>query len=303
MASSFERRRQLRERSGESLPVAVPPAAARGRDRAGQHAGGRREHQSARSAESRSSRSSRRTSWPVSSAGSGRTRRKGRRVAARRVRLPAPVAAVPDVRHLRPSGHERHGRREKRLDRPDAGVDAPEQSVRVVAGRAAGRSREPRDERSVASRSICAYRIALARPPAKAEIGHRHGFDSQAVARRVHARASQPRRVRLHGGRACAQEGDDQNVASRDAAGTSGTAGNSCSVRAAASAVWRWRICSTAMGCWRRPPQLTPVRQPASGVNPYAPGRRISSRARPPSSRCSWAAAGARSTPSIPSRP
>ena len=79
MASSFERRRQLRERSGQSLPLAVPPAAARGRDRPRQHAGGRREHQSARSAESRSFRSSRKTSWPASSAGSGRPRRKGRR--------------------------------------------------------------------------------------------------------------------------------------------------------------------------------------------------------------------------------
>ena len=39
-------RRQRRERSGQSLPVAIPAAAARGRDRARQHAGGWREHQS-----------------------------------------------------------------------------------------------------------------------------------------------------------------------------------------------------------------------------------------------------------------
>ena len=38
---------------------------------------------------------------------------------------------------------------QKRLDRADAGADAAEQPVRAVAGRAAGRSREPRGERSV----------------------------------------------------------------------------------------------------------------------------------------------------------
>ena len=79
-------------------------------------------------------------------------------VAPRRLRLPAAVAALPDVRHVRPSGHERHRRRQERVHGADPGADAPEQPVRAVTGTTAGRSREPRRPTIRARRSI--WRIA-----------------------------------------------------------------------------------------------------------------------------------------------
>ena len=45
-------------------------------------------------------------------------------LAPRRLRLPAAVASLPDVRHVRSSRHERHGRGPKRVHRADAGADA-----------------------------------------------------------------------------------------------------------------------------------------------------------------------------------
>ena len=137
------RRRQFGDRPGEPLSVAVQAAAARGRDRPRQHARGRRQHQPGRW---------RRADLSVHSAGNpGRPvpRQVGDHagrpggLAPWRLRLSAPVAAVPDVRHLRPSRHERHRRREERLDRSDPGADAAEQSVRAVASQVAGGSRQP----------------------------------------------------------------------------------------------------------------------------------------------------------------
>ena len=53
---------------------------------------------------------------------------------------------------------------------------------------------------------------------------------------------------------------------------TSGRDATFCSARAAASAAWRWRICSTRTSCWRakRVPTGACGAQPA-GFNPYAP--------------------------------
>ena len=85
-------------------------------------------------------------------------------VAAWRLRLSPAVAAVPDVRYVRSSRHECHGRREERLDRADAGADAAEQSVRAVAGRNASRIAWRASASDPDAQVELAYRIALARP-------------------------------------------------------------------------------------------------------------------------------------------
>ena len=75
-------RRQFGERPGESLSVALPAAAARGRDRPRQHARGRRQHQPGRWRRTDLSvHPARHPGRPVSAA-SGRTRRKVRRPGA-----------------------------------------------------------------------------------------------------------------------------------------------------------------------------------------------------------------------------
>ena len=155
MASSFDERGRRARRSREPLPVAVPAAAARGRDRARHHARGRRQHQSRQSAASRSSRSSRRTSSPGSSAASGRTRQKARRrggaasTSTGGDRCPTRCSTrsiIPDMNVVAGAQKCLHG--------ADAGADAVEQSVRAVAGRAAGGTRQPRDARLADARSI-----------------------------------------------------------------------------------------------------------------------------------------------------
>ena len=104
MASAFERRRRRDERSGESVPVALPPAAPRRGDRARQHAGGRRQHQPGDRrpadlpvhAEGASSTGQYRGNWENTPDGPAAWRR-GVYVYQRR------VAAVSDVRHVRSS--------------------------------------------------------------------------------------------------------------------------------------------------------------------------------------------------------
>jgi hypothetical protein len=103
-----------------------------------------------------------------------------------------------------------------------------------------------------------AHRIALARPPAKANEmaiatdlirNSHHG---------IYARAAQSRRVRLHGERLRpARESESSSAAARGINMSHRcnrhfrTAGNSCSVRAAGSAVWPWRTARPRWVGWR----------------------------------------------------
>ena len=99
------------------------------------------------------------------------------------------------------------------FDHPDMNVVAGARNVSTVptqaltllnnpfvlgAGRAAGRAGADRRRRSRAAQVDLAYRLALARPPAPAEIDIAVGLIRGAVAGRVHPRPSEPRRVHLH---------------------------------------------------------------------------------------------------------
>ena len=100
-----------------------------------------------------------------------------------------------------------------------------------------GRSEATRDPRS--RRSIWRIGSRSRGPPTQDEIAVGADLIRSAVAGRLHARAAEPERVPVHEVRPCRI----------DAQSISGPGASSSSDPAAASAAWRWRICSTSRGC------------------------------------------------------
>ena len=135
------------------------------------------------------------------------------------------------------------------FDHPDMNVTAGARNVSTVPTQALTLLNNPfvLSEAQVARRSRAAVRRSDPYAQVDAGLSHRAGAaarrrprsaigdrsDQEPIARIVHARRPQPRRVPVHEVSACRI----------DAAGTSGTGANSCSGRAAASAVSRWRTC------------------------------------------------------------
>ena len=131
------------------------------------------------------------------------------------------------------------------------------------AQRSGRRASSSEAQRSVAQVDL-AYRIALARPATETEIAIGIDLITTQSLEVVHARRPEPGRVPVHEVTRCRI----------DAAGTSGTVANFCSDRAAASAGWRWRTCSTGRACWPpsgRAAATDACAAAAVGVNPYAP--------------------------------
>ena len=97
-----------------------------------------------------------------------------------------------------------------------------------------------------ASQVDLAYRIALARPPtADRDRRSAPSLIAQPVARRIHARRCSTSTSSCTSG--------ERHVASLQQ-DISGIGANFCSAPAAASAAWRWRICSIGRACWRPTP-------------------------------------------------
>ena len=165
-------------------------------------------------------------------------------VAPQRLRLPAPFARLPVLRHLRPAGSEPDRGGAQRLHRLDAGADADEQPVRPEPGRAvrraagaggAGRSGRP-DRARVPDRAD----PQADRGGARYRPRPRH----RAVAGRLRARDDEPERVpvpevargRPRGKRRCP-------ITTTAVSGRSGRGATSCSSRGAASPAWPWPTC------------------------------------------------------------
>ena len=160
------------------------------------------------------------------------------------------------------AGHERHRRRPKRLDGPDAGADAAEQSLSSCRRRSSSRSACRSEAGRAAQQIDRAYRIALTRPATRA---------GNVASRSTWSRSSRSSRSRT----SCSiwtssyTRGDRCRI---DAAGNSGIDASFCFNPAAGSAGWRWRICSigTARCRQRRPSPIRARRRPSASTR-YAP--------------------------------
>ncbi len=118
-------RRQREGRPGKPVAVAVSSAAARRRDDSRCDALGRRQHQPDDGRAGVLPERAEGDSGDRTDQGAvGQPARWSGHLAPQHLHLPAALAAVSDVRNVRSSGHEPHGRGPQRVDGADAGVDA-----------------------------------------------------------------------------------------------------------------------------------------------------------------------------------
>ena len=132
MASVFDHGGNVKADPENLLLWRYPSAAARRRDDSRRDALGRRQHQPDDGRAGVLPERAEGDSGDRADQGAlGQPARRSGDLAPQRLYLPAALAAVSDVRDVRSSGHEPHGRGPQRVDGADAGVDAAQQSVRA----------------------------------------------------------------------------------------------------------------------------------------------------------------------------